>query len=100
MSKVAKFSSTTRVQTHDLLKVCDPDGWNMFHAAVVYKRIDIITKILEYGTGMLFIVNYLNALQHTKLQQQLHSTLNYINSVLKVHQYPVLVARVVELQLR
>ena len=25
----------------------------MFHAAVVYKRVDVMIKILEYGTGMI-----------------------------------------------
>ena len=28
----------------------------MLHAAIVYKRVDVMMKILEYGTGM--IVDY------------------------------------------
>jgi len=46
------------VHTHDLIKVCAKNGWNMFHAAVVYKRMDIINKILEYGTGMIVTIDY------------------------------------------
>lgn len=53
LSKAAEFASATKVHTHDLVKVSGADGWNIFHAAVVYKRVDIIIKILEYGTGKL-----------------------------------------------
>ena len=51
LNKAAEFASTTKVHIHDLVKVCASDGWNMFHAAIVYKRMDVIMKILEYGTG-------------------------------------------------
>ena len=34
-----------------MVKVCAADGWNMLHAAIVYKRVEVINKILEYGTG-------------------------------------------------
>ena len=51
MNKAIEFASATKVHAHDLLKVSDTDGWNMFHAAVAYKRVDIINKFFEYGTG-------------------------------------------------
>ena len=51
LNKAAEFASTTKVHLHDLLRECGVDGWNMLHAAVVYKKIDVILKIFEYGTG-------------------------------------------------
>ena len=55
LNRVAEFAANTRVHTHDLVKVCAADGWNMLHAAIVYKRVDVINKILEYGTGMMAV---------------------------------------------
>ena len=56
LNQVIDFTSTNSMRTHDLVKVCAPDGWNMFHAAVMHKRIDIIIKLLEYGTGILIVI--------------------------------------------
>ena len=51
LNRIAEFAANTRVHTHDMVKVCAADGWNMLHAAIVYKRVEVINKILEYGTG-------------------------------------------------
>jgi len=51
LSKLMDFASTTSVRTLDLIKTCNSDGLNMFHAAVIYKRMEIMHMILEYGTG-------------------------------------------------
>jgi len=51
LTKITEFASTTSVHTLDLIKTCNNDGFNMFHVAVIYKRMDIMHMILEYGTG-------------------------------------------------
>jgi len=51
LAKSAELASTTSVLTIDLIKACNSDGFNMFHAAVIYKRMEMICMIIEHGEG-------------------------------------------------
>jgi len=52
LTKVSEFASTSSTCTLDYIKTCNSDGFNMFHAAVIYKRMEVIHMIIEHGAGI------------------------------------------------
>jgi len=51
LTKASEFASTSSTCTLDYIKACNSDGFNMFHAAVIYKRMEVIHMIIEHGAG-------------------------------------------------
>lgn len=55
LHRAAELTDTT-VSISKFLKVSNEDGYNMLHAAVFYKKIEIMELIFDYGTSTLCIL--------------------------------------------
>ena len=55
LKKAEEFASKTKVHFYDLIKICNDEGLNMLHAAIKNKRLEVILKILHYGSGMNYV---------------------------------------------
>jgi len=51
LTKASELAFTSSACTLDYIKTCNSDGFNMFHAAVIYKRMEVIHMIIEHGAG-------------------------------------------------
>ena len=42
-------SSTKQLKLYDLIKICDDKGFNMLHAAIINKRLEVVEEIFDYN---------------------------------------------------
>jgi len=54
LHRAAELADTV-IPISKFLEVSNEDGYNMLHAAVIHKKIEIMEMIFDYGTSMYHI---------------------------------------------
>jgi len=55
LQRAAELADTVIHPISKFLEISNEDGYNMLHAAVIHKKIEIMEKIFDYGTSMYHI---------------------------------------------
>ena len=57
------------------LEICNEDGYNLLHATVIHKKLEIMELLFEYGTSRYFVTTCLIKPLHTNKVTCLHQSL-------------------------
>jgi len=55
LHRAAELADTAIHPISKFLEISNEDGYNILHAAVIHKKIEIMEMIFEYGTSMYHI---------------------------------------------
>ena len=56
LEKAVEFlSSTKQLELYDLIKICNDEGFNMLHAAIINKRFEVIEEIFSYDSSKIHV---------------------------------------------